>query len=224
MLNYGLRTPGTVYYDGGSYSIGGQIFNDNDSTALGDVDLAQAITESSDTYFYSVGGQFYVDYDYGKDLQGPDPLQGTASQYGLGHFSGIDLPGEAPGLVPDAQVIAKMHAQYPKDYPDGNWEPGFEVQEAIGEGQDLVTPLQLDDAYASFANDGTLYVPQVALAVEAPGHSARPNGKILKLFYPQVKDRVTMPSAYDRDAMVQGFEGVTASSVGTAYAAFQASP
>jgi penicillin-binding protein 2 len=224
MLNYGLRTPGTVYYDGGSYTIGGQIFNDNDSTALGDVDLAQAITESSDTYFYSVGGQFYVDYDYGKDLKGPDPLQGTASQYGLGHFSGIDLPGEAPGLVPDAQVIAKMHAQYPKDYPDGNWEPGFEVQEAIGEGQDLVTPLQLDDAYASFANDGTLYVPQVALAVEAPGHSARPNGKILKLFYPQVKERVTMPSAYDRDAMVQGFEGVTASSVGTAYGAFQSFP
>ena len=70
--------------------------NDNDSTALGDVDLAQALTESSDTYFYSVGGQFYVDYDYGKDLKGTDPLQSTASQYGLGHFSGIDLPGEAP--------------------------------------------------------------------------------------------------------------------------------
>ena len=224
MLNYGLRTPGTVYYDGGSYTIGGQIFNDNDSTALGDVDLAQALTESSDTYFYSVGGQFYVDYDYGKDLKGTDPLQSTASQYGLGHFSGIDLPGEAPGLVPDAQVIAKMHEQYPKDYPDGNWEPGFEVQEAIGEGQDLVTPLQLDDAYATFANDGTLYVPQVALAVEAPGHSARPNGKIVKLFYPQVKDHVTMPAGYDRDEMLQGFEGVTGSSVGTAYSAFQGFP
>jgi penicillin-binding protein 2 len=224
MLNYGLRTPGTVYFDNGSYTIGGQIFNDNDNTALGDVDLAQAITESSDTYFYSVGGQFYVDYDYGKDLKGPDPLQRTASQYGLGHFSGIDLPDEAPGLVPDAQIIAKMHAQLPKDYPDGNWEPGFEVQEAIGEGQDLVTPLQLDDAYATFANDGTLYVPQVALAVEAPGHGARPNGKILKLFYPQVKDHVNMPSGYDRDEMLQGFEGVTASPVGTAYPAFQSFP
>jgi penicillin-binding protein 2 len=224
MLNSGLRTPGTVYFDNGSYTIGGQIFNDNDNTALGDVDLAQAITESSDTYFYSVGGQFYLDYDYGKDLKGPDPLQSTASQYGLGHYSGIDLPGEGPGLVPDAQIIAKMHAQLPKDYPDGNWEPGFEVQEAIGEGQDLVTPLQLDDAYATFANDGTLYVPQVALAVEAPGHSARPNGKILKLFYPQVKDHVDMPSGYDRDEMLQGFEGVTASPVGTAYPAFQSFP
>jgi penicillin-binding protein 2 len=224
MLRYGLRTPDTVYYDGGSYSIGGQIFNDNDNTQLGDVDLAQAITESSDTYFYSIGGQFYQQYDYAKKVQGPDPLQSVASQYGLGHYSGIGLPVEAPGLVPDAQIIAKMHAQYPRDYPDGNWEPGFEVQEAIGEGQDLVTPLQLDDAYAAFANDGTLYVPQVALAVEAPGHRARPNGRILELFYPQVKDHVTMPSSYDRDAMLQGFEGVTASSVGTAYPAFQDFP
>ena len=56
MLRYGLRTPGTYYDDLGTYTIGGQIFNDNDNTALGDVDLAQAITESSDTYFYSVGG------------------------------------------------------------------------------------------------------------------------------------------------------------------------
>ncbi len=224
MLRYGLRTPDTVYYDGGSYSIGGQIFNDNDNTQLGDVDLAQAITESSDTYFYSIGGQFYQQFDYGKGVDGPDPLQSVASQYGLGHYSGIDLPVEAPGLVPDAQIIAKMHAQYPRDYPDGNWEPGFEVQEAIGEGQDLVTPLQLDDAYAAFANGGTLYVPQVALAVEAPGHSARPNGKILRLFYPKVKDQVTMPSAYDRSAMLQGFEGVTAASDGTAYTAFQNFP
>jgi penicillin-binding protein 2 len=224
MLRYGLRTPGTVYYDGGSYSIGGQIFNDNDNTQLGDVDLAQAITESSDTYFYSIGGQFYEQYDYGKGLKGPDPLQSVASQYGLGHYSHVDLPVEAPGLVPDAQIIARMHAQYPRDYPDGNWEPGFEVQEAIGEGQDLVTPLQLDDAYAAFANGGTLYVPQVALAVEAPGHSARPNGKILKLFYPEVKDQVTMPSVYDRAAMLQGFEGVTSASDGTAYTAFQSFP
>ncbi len=220
MLRYGLRTPDTVYYDAGSYSIGGQIFNDNDNTQLGDVNLAQAITESSDTYFYSIGGQFYQQYNYGKHLSGPDPLQGVASQYGLGHYSGIALPGEEPGLVPDAQIVAKMHAQYPKAYPDGNWEPGFEVQEAIGEGQDLVTPLQLDDAYAAFANGGTLYVPQVSLAVEAPGHSGRANGKIMVLFHPHVKDQVTMPSAYDRAAMLQGFEGVTASSVGTAVGAF----
>ena len=224
MLRYGLRTPYTVYDDLGSYKIGGQTFLDNDSVALGPVDLAQAITQSSDTYFYSVGGQFYQEFDAGRQLKGPDPLQSVASQYGLGHYSGIDLPGESPGLVPDAQIVAKLHAKYPKDYPDGNWEPGFEVQEAIGEGQDLVTPLQLADAYGAFANGGTLYVPQVVLAVEAPGAAPKPSNKITKRFFPKVKDRVDIPSGAGQAAMIQGFEGVTGSSVGTAYGAFKGFP
>ena len=145
-------------------------------------------------------------------------------QYGLGDYTGIALPGEAPGLVPDAQVVAKVHAQYPKDYPDGVWEPGFEVQEAIGQGQDAVTPLQLAGAYAAFANGGTLYVPDIALAVEAPGRADRPNGKITKLYRPQVKNRMDLPSGYERTAMLQGFEGVTSSPSGTAYGAFTSFP
>jgi penicillin-binding protein 2 len=117
-----------------------------------------------------------------------------------------------------------MHAQYPKDYPDGNWEPGFEVQEAIGEGQDLVTPLQLDNAYAAFGNGGTLYVPQVALAIEAPGQGDKMSNKILKLYTPKVKNLVPMPSANDRDAILQGLEGVTAATDGTAYTDFENFP
>jgi penicillin-binding protein 2 len=224
MLRYGLRTPYTIYDDLGSYKIGGQTFLDNDSQALGPVDLAQAITQSSDTYFYSIGGQFYQEFDAGRQLKGPDPLQEVASQFGLGHYSGIDLPGESPGLVPDAQIVAKLHAEYPKDYPDGNWEPGFEVQEAIGEGQDLVTPLQLADAYGAFANGGTLYVPEVVLAVEAPGPAGKPSNKVTKRFFPKVKDHVAISSGAGQAAMIQGFEGVTGSSLGTAYGAFQGFP
>ncbi|MGD0809270.1 MAG: penicillin-binding protein 2 [Acidimicrobiales bacterium] len=225
MLRYGLRTPATYYDDLGTYTIGGQQFDDNDNQALGYVDLQDALAESSDTYFYSVGGAFYEEYDAGRQLKAPDPLQSVASQYGLGHYSGIALPAESPGLVPDAQVVAKEHAQYPKDYPDGVWEPGDEVQEAIGEGQDEVTPLQLDDAYAAFGNGGTLYVPQIALAVEAPGTGNKANGKILVRFFPQVKDHVTMPSPYDQAAILAGLEGVVSDpNGGTAYAAFQGFP
>ncbi len=223
MLRYGLRSPYTYYDDSGSYSIGGQTFRDDDNVPLGYVDLPEAITESSDTYFYSLGGSFWQQYDAGHQVQGPDPLQTVASQYGLGHYSGVELPSEDPGIVPDAQVVAKEHSQYPKDYPDGVWEPGFEVQEAIGEGQDLVTPLQLADAYATFANGGTLYVPQVALAVEAPGSADKASGKILERFFPRVKDHVPI-SSDDRAAMLQGFEGVTASPQGTAFPAFQSFP
>ncbi len=220
MMRYGFRSAGAYYDDTGTYTIGNQIFKDDDNTALGEVDLAQALTESSDTYFYSLGGQFWQTYDHGHQLKGPDPLQAVASQYGFGHYSGVALPAESAGIVPDSQVVAKEHAQYPKDYPDGVWEPGFEVQEAIGEGQDSVTPLQLDNAYAAFANGGTLFRPDIALAVEAPGRADRPNGKLIKVYRPTVKNRVNVPSGYNREAMMQGFEGVTGSQSGTAYNAF----
>lgn len=222
-LRYGIRGPYTIYDDTGTYTIGGQAFHDNDNVALGPVDLQQALTESSDTYFYSLGGAFYLKYDYGKHLDGPDPLQSVAAQYGLGDYSGIALPGESPGLVPSAQVVAREHAQYPKAYPNGTWEPGYEVQEAIGQGQDLVTPLQLADAYGAFANGGTLYVPQIALAVTSPGTNAAPGAKVLKRFGSQVKDHVTMPSAQGRAAMLQGFLGVTSDPTGTAYSSFAGS-
>jgi penicillin-binding protein 2 len=224
MMRYGLRSPYTYYDDTGTYSIGGQTFHDDDNVPLGSVDLAEALTQSSDTYFYSLGGQFWQSYDAGHPVKGSDPLQSVASQYGLGHYTGIALPGESPGIVPDAQVVAKEHEQYPKDYPDAVWEPGFEVQEAIGEGQDSVTPLQLANAYAAFANGGALYVPDIALAVEAPGRADRPNGKLLKVYRPQVKNHVDVPTGYNREAMVQGFEGVTGNQLGTAFNAFTSFP
>ena len=192
---------------------------DNADSGYGNVDLQQAITVSSDAYFYSLGYQFWQ--LWANDKSHPEYLQQVASQYGLGHYSGIDLPGEGPGIVPSQQVFTKEHQQYPKAYPDPYFYPGQEIEEAIGEGADEVTALQLDNAYAAFGNGGTLYVPQVALAVEAPGTGDKPNGKILKLYFPRVKDHVQMPSASDRAVMLAGFEGVTSdTALGTAAAAF----
>ena len=71
MMRYGLRSPYAYYDDTGSYSIGGQTFHDNDNVPLGSVDLAQALTESSDTYFYSLGGQFWQSVRLGAPSQRP---------------------------------------------------------------------------------------------------------------------------------------------------------
>lgn len=221
-LDYGVRGPYDYYDDTGGITVGGQTFGDNDNQAAGEVDLQTAITISDDAYFYSLGYDFWQ--IWADDKGHPEDLQKVASEYGLGHYSGIDLPGEVPGIVPSQQVFTRQHEQYPKDYPNSYFEPGQEIQEAIGQGEDEVTPLQLADAYAAFANDGTLYVPDVVLAVEAQGTGGRPNGKILKLFQPQVKDHVQMPSAADRAVMLSGFEGVTADPSGTGYYAFQGFP
>jgi|SRR5579875_277519 len=218
-LDYGLRGPNTLYDDTGGITVGGQTFHDNANIAMGWVDLRQALTVSDDAYFYSLGYEFWQ--MWANEKSHPEYLQKIASEYGLGHYSGIDLPGEAPGLVPSQQVFTAEHDQYPKAYPDPYFSPGQEIQEAIGQGQDEVTPLQLADAYSAFANGGTLYVPRVVLAVEAPGTNDRPNGKILKLFKPKVKDHVQMPDSAGRAAMLAGFEGVTSNPAGTGYYAFQ---
>lgn len=222
MLDYGIRSPDYYYDDLGSVTIGNSTFNDDDNHALGPVDLSQAITASSDTYFYSLGYSFWQMWTGQKSH--PEYLQDVASQYGLGHDSGIDLPGDAPGLVPSQQVFTREHDQYPKAYPDPYFYPGQEVLEAIGQGADSVTPLQLAGAYSAFANGGTLYVPQVALAVESPGTGGRPNGKILVRFVSKVHDRVRMPDDAGRQAVLSGLEGVTSSPQGTATQAFQGFP
>jgi penicillin-binding protein 2 len=222
-LDYNLRGPYEDYFDPGSFSIGNTTYHDNADSGSGYVDLQQAITVSSDAYFYSLGYQFWQ--MWANEGSHPEDLQQIASQYGFGHYSGIDLPGEAPGIVPRQQVFTKQHEQYPQDYPETYFEPGQEVLEAIGEGEDEVTPLQLANAYATFANGGTLYVPQVALAVEEPGTGDRPNGKITRYFPSRAKERVTMPGAADRAVMLAGFEGVTSdSTLGTAAGAFSDFP
>lgn len=218
-LDYGLRSPYETYFDGGSFTVGTQTFYDNDDSGQGPVDLQTAITVSSDAYFYSLGYQFWQ--MWANEPSHPQYLQDVASQYGFGHYSGVDLPGEGPGIVPSQQVFTKEHQQYPKAYPYSYFAPGQEVQEAIGEGEDEVTPLQLDNAYATFANGGTLYVPQVVMAVEEPGTGNRPNGKVVRYFPSKVKDHVTMPGDGDRAVMLAGFQGVTTNTgLGTAAAAF----
>lgn len=222
-LDYGVRGAYQIYNDTGSFTLGSQVFHDNADSGFGPVDLAEAITVSSDAYFYSLGYQFWQ--MWANQPKHPEYLQHIASQYGLGRYSGIDLPGEVPGLVPSQQVFTREHDQYPKAYPDPYFYPGQEVLEAIGQGADLVTPLQLADAYATFANGGTFYRPQVVMSVEKPGNGHAPSGKMIRPFIPSVNDRVNEPTGINRAAMLQGFEGVASNvQLGTAGLAFQNFP
>lgn len=227
MLDYGVRSPYTYYNDVGYYKVGNTIYHDNDNVQGGYVDLQSALTISSDAYFYSLGYQFWQTWFNNGTAPHPEDLQHIASEYGLGHYSGVNLPGEAAGIVPTAEVFQREHQQFPKVYAS-YFYPGDEVEEAIGQGQDEVTPLQLDNTYSAFANGGTLYVPQVALAIEAPGQLGKPSGRVLVRFGPKVKDHVQMPSAAGRQAILAGLEGVTSitsgNDQGTAAAVFTKFP
>ena len=111
---------------------------------------------------------------------GVDRLAYWANQYGFGAPTGIDLPGEVPGIVPSNQW--KQNALGAEVYPGETYQAG------IGQGYDVVTPIQLINAYAALANGGTLYQPQIVRDVVAP------NGQIVRPFEPKVLHTMDVPA------------------------------
>jgi penicillin-binding protein 2 len=113
-------------------------------------DLMSGIKNSCDSVFYEIGKRFY--------LAKGEQLQAFARTMGLGAKSGIDLPGEVSGRVPDAAWKAKVNQNYPEWQA---WLGGDTVNMAIGQGDLLVTPLQLANAYATLGNGGRVLKPHV---------------------------------------------------------------
>jgi len=116
----------------------------------GSLSLYGAIGKSCDSYFYNVGKMLY-------EAPG-EQLQSFARSVGLGSRLGIDLPGEVTGRVPDAAWKKAFNKNYP-EYQQ--WLPGDTVNMAIGQGDMLVTPLQLASAYAALGNGGKVLRPHV---------------------------------------------------------------
>ena len=117
----------------------------------------EQITYSCDVVFYEIGkGFFYSDH--------PDGMQETFRKWGLGTKAGIDLPGEATGRVPDAQWKASYYASSSED--DRSWKGGDYTNLAIGQGDLLVTPLQMCCVYAGISTKGTIWRPHLLKSVD----------------------------------------------------------
>jgi len=212
-LQKGLITSTSTYQDNGKIMIGPQEFHNDNLASYGTIDVQQAITVSSDIFFNQLGADFWNM----RATLGEDAFQDVARSYGFGSPIGIKLPNEAPGKIPDPASVKADKLRYPKAFETGQWFTGDSAQIAIGQFEDLVTPVQLANAYSTFANGGTLYVPRLALATESP------SGQVLQTFTSQVKGNV--PLAPDqRAAMLAGFTGVVNDSSGTAYGVFSNSP
>jgi penicillin-binding protein 2 len=203
-LKAGLLSPDTPVDDPGSYQVNGcaapcTIYHDSGGEAPGIVNLTRALSVSSDVYFYKVGDQLWT----GQRQYGQTPLQDMAKQFGFGMKTGIELPGEAAGRVPTpASEIQLAKAIGNKAY-DG-WHTGDSLNLAIGQGDLDVTPLQLANAYAQFANGGTRYQPTLLYKVT----DAFEPTKVVYQSVPKVAGHVDIPPAW-HDAMLAGFDGVT---------------
>ncbi|MHB8467408.1 MAG: penicillin-binding protein 2 [Acidimicrobiales bacterium] len=209
-LDRGLVTPGTPYYDKGYIQIGPQKFKNDGGNAYGTINLQRAITVSSDSYFYSLGAEFWQN---GRSLA----IQDTARLYGFGARTGIPIGGEQAGRVPDPTTRRKEYEQNPRAFVTNQWFTGDNVNLAIGQGDLVVTPLQLSNAYATFANGGTLYQPRVAVDTENQDGS-----KVADIPARAIRQVPLAPG--DRAAMLAGFSGVVQDGDGTAHGAFAGFP
>lgn len=183
--------------------------------APGRVDLNRALAVSSDVYFYTVGGQLY--YQWKHQQPGGDALQTTAHEFGFGTPTGIALPNEATGRVPDPTWKAKIHEQNPAAFPYADWLPGDNILSAIGQGDMLVTPIQLATAYGALANGGTRYSPRLADEV------LDPSGKVVRTLPSIELGKVDIPEP-NRSAILAGLQNVVEYAKGTAYGAFSGFP
>jgi penicillin-binding protein 2 len=212
-MKSGLITANTYYNDTGSYVSGNQTFSSGG--AKGSVNVPQALTVSSDVYFYWVGNNFYRQRD-----QLGNAMQDTARAFGLGSPSGIPIVGEQSGLIIDPETKTKLHEQNPEGFPYSDWFPGDDIQGAIGQNIILVTPLQLANVYATIANGGTVYQPQVVARILKPNSNPYDPASVVRTIDPVVKGQLDMPADI-REPIVDGLVGVTNRSGGTAYATFQ---
>ena len=219
---YNVRSPSTFFHDGTGYVIIGadkQKFSNDNGEISGDVDLTKALTVSSDTYFYTAGDAFWNTWNNGDAVSGLG-LQQQARDLGFGAKTGIDLD-ESAGRIPDPTWKQQFANAFYKD-PDarkqnGAWYPGDQVHLAVGQGDVLVTPLQLADAYATFANGGSLVTPHVGMNVKDGA------GKIVRTIDPKPRAQLAL-DPFTRDSMLAGFEGVTQNPKGTACRAFRGFP
>jgi penicillin-binding protein 2 len=192
----------------------GQDFNNWTPLIDTGMNLQTALAWSCDTYFYELGRRFYVlPADRGH------PLQGWANRFGLGEKTQIDASPEVSGLMPTPEWRRKAYPAS-KGYGviDRTWKPGYSIQLAIGQGQVLVTPLQMARLYALIANGGKLVVPHLADDVELTGNDGK-QGRVLRRFGAQPAE----PTGVDPTALryvQQGLEEATHASFGTSYGVF----
>ena len=220
-LQTGLITQYTAFNDPGYFKIPnctgtGCIKTDNESEAQpGPIDVNQAITVSSDVFFYNLGFEFWQD----RGIYGEQPVENVAAQYGYGQPTGIDLYEQSLAKVDSPAERIKQHDQYPKAFPYDNWTTGDNLEMAFGQGETIITPLEQAAAYSTFANGGTRYAPEVAAGVVSP------DGKVVEKFAPKVMGHVSLP-ANVYQPILTGLEGVVGSSspLGTAYQVFRGFP
>ncbi|WP_204044691.1 penicillin-binding protein 2 [Acrocarpospora phusangensis] len=229
MVKDGYPLRGT-YDCPGAFMVGSRPFHNFRGIGLGPMNLHTALVKSCDTIFYRAAYEMWLRDGGMKPKPKPkDPMAAMSRAYGFGAKTGIDIPGESPGRIPDrywkkelwAATRAQNCVRAKKGYPEVKdsaraaflkrlayenclegfqWRAGDAANFSIGQGDVLVTPLQLANAYAALVGDGRLRSPRIAWAL------VRPDGTMVKEIKPPVVGRLPISEEtrqYIKDALSQ---------------------
>jgi penicillin-binding protein 2 len=210
------------YQCSSSYSIGGQVFKNFESRGYGPISLGRALEVSCDTVFYRLSHEEWKrDGGIKPKKSANDWFYKTAHQFGLGKETGIDLPNEVTGRVPDRQwkldywkankdawcKYGKKGGTYAQQIAyenclEGNrMRAGDSVNYSIGQGDTLVTPIQMATIYGAISNGGTLYDPTLGKAIISP------DGKTVREIKPKSHGKLPM-TKQTRDEIDEALAGV----------------
>jgi penicillin-binding protein 2 len=228
-----LDCPGeiTIPPQGGPGSV---LYHNWTPVDFGLMGFPESLEVSCDTFYYQLGYELQTRFGvqgtqfWNKDKTDVPPgrelFQRYARTAGLGNPTGIDLPYENGGVVPDQQWC---HEQYliTKDTQaptcQYGWLPGYTVNMSIGQGDMRATPLQMAVTYSAIANGGTVWAPKIGMKLERQ----RPDGtiKTLREFKPKAVAHLPLDTT-DLGVINQGLQEVISNPNGTAYPAFQGFP
>ncbi|GAA1596889.1 penicillin-binding protein 2 [Kribbella hippodromi] len=187
------------------FEVGNRRFKNYESASYGMIGFDQALALSCDTFFYRIAYALWLkEGGNSSDINTRDPLVEMAQKFGLGTPTGVDLPGEVSGRIADRKW-KKTYYDSQKDYycklasnpPAGTsaflkqfsrefcvdgykYRAGDAVNFAIGQGDTIVTPLQLATVYSALSNGGTLYEPRVVqswIGANGKSHQIKPTAK-----------------------------------------------
>jgi penicillin-binding protein 2 len=222
-LEDGLTAPTTPFNDTGCIVVGKdkEKFCNSENEVLNALTMPTAIEESSDLYFFTLG----------EDANPKGPIiQQWARKFGFGRPTGIDLPGEYAGVVPDAAWLRRVDAEqfaclkkygrvkgpqicgYIAD-PTHEWSTGDNMHFAIGQGDFLATPLQLAVAYSTLFENGRVPTPHLGLAIDDN------DGRLIQKIDPP-STRTIKFNAADQQVVEQGLNLAAQGPQGTSYDVF----
>ena len=196
------RTPEWGFHDPGFYQFGGHTFRNDVPQGQGWIDMNRAIMVSNDTYFYMLA----------HDL-GVNAIADFMRPWGFGQITGIDIAGEARGILPSTDWKKKAY----KKPEQQRWYEGETISLGIGQGYNSFTMLQLAHAVATLADDGTVMKPHLVKEIE------NPITRDLRPTVPRESGHIAVSQA-DIDVVKRGMINVTSNPSGTAYEVFRNAP